>query len=118
MDLKRGTDAQFEGLLRRFSEELIQYTPEHFKQLYCALRKGKRDGQDALFYEIGAPAYPEQSTTQPSPELHEVACALVRYWEGGGTTFPGLRLTARLDDDGQWTNTLDVLDEAGPSKTS
>lgn len=109
MDLDRAMTPEIDELLRAFSEALIQYTPEHFREIRCSIRQRAADGRTALHYTIECPQFPDDGTERPSPEMHEIACALVDYWERDGEPFRGVILTCKARDDGTWENALELL---------
>lgn len=109
MDIRQATDPELDALLRAFSEELIQYTPEHFRDIRCTVRAGLEEGRKAMFYHIECPQFPDESTGSPSPEMHQIAFAIHDHWERNGETFPGFQLRCVMGEDGAWRSTLDLL---------
>jgi hypothetical protein len=105
-------DTQLIDLFKQVTTALIEFTPPHFKTISCKLTSGLEDGQEALFYEISSPDFPDEGTTDPSERLHEAATRLVRHWKQEGESFPGLLITMSQTAGGSWTNSITRLDPA------
>src|SRR6266567_4165411 len=63
-------------LVEELNAALIQYTPPHFKTISCAITQGVEQGQDALFYDIQCPDFPDEGTTVPNDRVHRAATSL------------------------------------------
>jgi hypothetical protein len=96
MDISRGGTDE---LLQRIMQELIGYTPPHFSAPYCVVTESARHGQGRLEYQIGCAAHPAESTTRPSPPLHEASYAFYRAYFEHKQGFPGLDLRLHKDGD-------------------
>jgi len=102
-------DPQFEKLIKAFSDELIQYTPAHFKEIHCTVREEMEGDQQALFYNVSCPHYPEQSNTNPSRQMNVIAWQLQEFWAAKEGSFPGFTMICRMKEDGQWSVSLERL---------
>jgi len=102
-------DPQLERLMKAFSDALIEYTPKHFQQIHCVVREGLEGGQPALLYKISCPQYPEEGTSNPSPQMNVIAWQLQEYWAAREGSFPGFTMICRMEEDGTWRASLERL---------
>jgi len=103
-------DPKLFELFKKLTAALVQYTPEHFKNIICTITEGKEGGQRALFYNISCPEFPDEGTTNVNAGVHTAATALVQYWSSRGDTFPGIKVTLTQQADGNWRNNIRRLD--------
>ena len=89
---------------------MIEYTPAHFKDIYCVIETGFEEGQRAIFYAIGCPQYPNEATTNSSKRLHDIAFNLIDFWESHGEEFPGFKLVTKQKQDGTWEALMEFLE--------
>lgn len=101
LDLLPGGPAAM-PMLRELGQALIAYTPEKFETIHCEITEGLEQGQRALFYKIGCPQFPDETTTVPSDRLQQAATRFVLHVSPSQGTFPGVALTLTMQKDGSW----------------
>lgn len=95
-----------ENALEALSAALIQYTPEHFRNIECTIQEGTEDGRRALLYRVECPQFPGDGTTVVSESVHRAATLLVQQLAPQPGTFPGLRIELNLRPDGVWQRSV------------
>jgi hypothetical protein len=103
------TADEYTALLTDFCTAFIESAPAHFETAFCVVEQAPRHAQGRLRYHIGSKDHPHDQTNQPSPELHDAACALVRHFLGTGDGFPGIEAEAVLED-GSWRYAARMID--------
>ncbi|MCI0461650.1 MAG: hypothetical protein L0Z62_32265, partial [Gemmataceae bacterium] len=95
--------------MSRVARELVKYTPEHFKLIRCEVRSRGEDAGRELVYKIICPDFPDEWTDTPGKDLHTATCDLVRCYELGGASFPGVLIVVEVFADGRWRNSFELL---------
>jgi len=98
-------------LVEEFTAALIQYTPPHFKNIYCKVTEGREAGQRALFYDIQCPEFPDDGTTEPGTRLHSAATKLVQHVTAERGSFPGVIVRLAQQPDETWLQSVEFLDK-------
>lgn len=101
LDLLPGGPAAM-PMLRELGQALIAYTPEKFETIHCEITEGLEQGQRALFYKIGCPEFPDETTTVANERVHQAATRYVQQLAPGQGTFPGVAITLTMQKDGSW----------------
>ena len=111
LDLLPGGPAAM-PMLRELGSALIAYTPEKFQTIQCEITEGLEQGQRALFYKIGCPEFPDETTTVANERLHQAATRFVQLVSPSQGTFPGLAFTTSMQKDGTWRHNMRFLTAA------
>lgn len=101
LDLLPGGPAAM-PMLRELGQALIAYTPEKYETIHCEITEGLEQGQRALFYRIGCPQFPGETTTVANGRVHQAATRFVQHVSPSQGTFPGVALTLTMQKDGSW----------------
>lgn len=109
-----GDQDEFAALTRPLAQALIAYLPQHFRSAYCVVVE---HAPGRLRYEIGSEDHPGQGASRPSPQLHEAAHGLARWFARRGEQFPGVEMRVAQADGGSWEISLDVGDAHAPLPT-
>ena len=96
-------------LVEEVTSALIQYTPPHFKTIDCTIKEGLEQGQQALFYDIQCPEFPDDGTTVVNDRLHQAATRLVQHLTAEQGSFPGVRIKLNMQADGSWLHSLELI---------
>ena len=99
-------------MLRELGAALIAYTPEKFATIHCEIKEGLEQGQRALFYRIGCPQFPDESTTVANERVHLAATRYVQQVAPRQGTFPGVAITLTMEKDGSWRHNGRLLTAA------
>ena len=99
-------------LMDEFNLALINYTPPHFKSIHCKITEGLEQGQQALFYDIQCPQFPDEGTSQPNPRLHNAATRLVQHLTAERGTFPGIIVRLDMQPNQSWLHSVEFLNKS------
>ena len=97
------------ALMKELTAALIDYTPEKFDVISCTIKEGTEKGQQALFYQIGCPRFPDEGTTVVNERVHTAATRLVRQMSPAKGAFPGLTIRLEKRQDGRWSSRVKLL---------
>ena len=97
------------ALMRELTTALIAYTPEKFDVISCTIKEGTENGQQALFYDIRCPRFPDEGTTVVNERVHTAATRLVRQMSPAKGAFPGLTVRLEKQQDGRWKSQVKLL---------
>jgi hypothetical protein len=104
-------------LMNAVAIAFAQYIPKHFKSAFCRVEQAPKHADGRLQYSIGSDQFPDDTTSEPSRELHEAAEQLRRYWARDKWGFLGLELRIKENATGGRGLVLDVLNPDAEPRT-
>jgi hypothetical protein len=104
--------AELTPLLQRIPPALLACAPPDAAAVFCSAQQSARHAAGRLEYAIGDVERLDEARPQPSPELHDAAYAIYRFYRLKNLGFPGLLVTVTRKSDGKSDVKISFIDPA------